>query len=124
VACLRVNFIAMIFFNWLDNWTGKRNKRASPNQRNTNMRIALFAAAAAALALTACSEQTEDNAAATADNAGDTVASAAQDTAANVDAAADSAAAATSEAAVEVDAAADSAARKTDAAADAAARTE
>lgn len=71
------------------------------------MRTALFVAAAAALALTACSQQTEDNAAATADSAGDTVASAAEDTAENVDAAVDNTAAATNEAAEDADAAAD-----------------
>ena len=68
------------------------------------MRIALFAAAAAALTLAACSEQTEANSAATANEAGDTVASAADDTAANVDAAVDNTAAATNEAAEDVDA--------------------
>ena len=56
------------------------------------MRIALFAVAAAALAVSACSERTEDNAAATADAAGATVASAASDTAVNAEAAADAAA--------------------------------
>lgn len=69
------------------------------------MRIALFVAAAAALAVTACSPQTEENAATTADAAGETVASAANDTAANADAAADNAAAATNQAAENVDAA-------------------
>ncbi|WP_339932239.1 hypothetical protein [uncultured Brevundimonas sp.] len=70
------------------------------------MRIAILAVTAvAALTLAACSPQTEDNAAATADAAGDTVASAADDTAANVDAAADGAAEATNEAAENVDAA-------------------
>ena len=108
----------------LDNGCHTRNNSSFVKTGVVTMRIALFAAAAVALALSACSEQTEDSAAATAENAGDTVASAAQDTAENADAAADSAAAATSEAAANVDAAADSAARKTDAAADAAARTE
>ena len=37
------------------------------------MRIAILAVAATALTLAACSQQTEDNAAATADSAGDTV---------------------------------------------------
>lgn len=87
------------------------------------MRI-LYIAAAAALALAACSDRTEKNAAATAENAGDTVASAASDTAANADAAADTTAAAAKDGAADVDAAADTAARKTDAAADAAARTQ
>ncbi|MDY6922717.1 MAG: hypothetical protein SWI22_02005 [Pseudomonadota bacterium] len=68
------------------------------------MRIALLAATAAALTLAACSQQTGDNAAETADAAGDTVASAAEDTAENVDAAADNTAAATNEAAEDVDA--------------------
>lgn len=69
------------------------------------MRIALFVAAAAVLGLAACSPKTEENAATTADAAGDTVASAANDTAANADAAADNAAAATNQAAENVDAA-------------------
>lgn len=68
------------------------------------MRIAILAVAATALTLAACSQQTENNAAETADAAGDTVASAAEDTAANADAAADNAAVATNEAAENVDA--------------------
>lgn len=85
------------------------------------MRI-LYIAAAGALALSACSEQTEKNAAATAENVGDTVVSAAGDTAVNADAVADTTAAAAKDTAADADAAADTAARQTDAAADAAAR--
>ena len=69
------------------------------------MRIAILSGAARALALAACSQQTEDKAATTADSAGETVASAADDTAANADAAADTTAAATNDAAENVDAA-------------------
>lgn len=77
------------------------------------MRLALIlSAAAAGLALTACSQKTEDHAATAVDEAGAATASAADDTAANAQAAADK----TGEAA-------DTAARKADAAADAAART-
>src|SRR6185436_1022718 len=45
-----------------------------------SMRVALIAAAFAALALTACSQKTEKEAEATADHAGSTAASAASDT--------------------------------------------
>jgi methyl-accepting chemotaxis protein len=78
---------------------------AASIQGGTPMRIAFVAIAATALALAACSEQTEDNAAATANEAGDTVASAADDTAENVDAAVDNTAAAANEGAENVDAA-------------------
>ncbi len=87
------------------------------------MRIALFAVAALALGVTACSPKTEDHAAAAADQAGAAAASAANDTAANVDAAAANTAAATNAAADNAAAAGATAERKADAAVDAAAKT-
>jgi len=89
----------------LDKSGRRRNKRFSIKEGPPPMRIALFAAAAAALTLAACSPQTGENAEATADAAGATVASAADDTAANAEVAADNAAAATNQAAENVDAA-------------------
>lgn len=92
---------------------------------NVHMKMTVLAAlAVGALALTACSQKTEDKAATAAEATGDAAASAGADAAANTEAAADSTAAAVDNAA---DATAEGAAkveRKADAAADAAAKQE